>query len=923
MQPEDRSTRLRTLLEQAWLQPRAEREAWLSRECRSDLGLLERARALLEPDAVPDGFLSTPFDGIGGGASSAGELAPRTRLGPWRLERELGRGGMGVVWLAERDDAAFRRRVAIKVLHGASFDRDLELRFRRECALQASLEHEGIARLIDTGVAADGRPFLVLEHVQGQPLDQWCRARKPGLRERLELFAKICDAVHHAHQRLVVHRDLKPGNILVTDEGEPKLVDFGIAKLLHPEEGATWADLTRGEQRLFTPSYASPEQLLGGTVGVPSDVYALGVIGYELLVGELPFDLREADWKERLRIVCEDDPRPPSAVAVRAGSTAVTPTRLLSGDLDAILLYALRKEPERRYGSAESLGDDVRRYLTGLPVRARPDTLGYRSSRFLRRHRVASVAAAVALLSLCVGFAATLAQYFEAETARDLAEERSAALEVLTRDLEAERMAAVDRADELARLGGDLASESERASRRFDDVRRFATDLVFDVHKMLLPLPGAIAVRERVLEIGARHLESLEAETQGDPELCAELAGAWLRLGDSQGDTLVASLGRARAAASSYERALALARELAAEEGFEPARAARLVVTASTRLADALELLGDATAALALLEEAVAPARELAHGPDAEDLYVAALVFDRLAKVSTAGGRLDEASEHLDELVRLHERVEDLSGGDRELVAEGLVLVWRRSDLERARSDFEAALVRDREALSAVAALEREGSSPSIARLASVARFRVGQDLLHLGRGDEAWGFFEENVAALEEQVVLQPADALARSDLAVNWGFLALAQEAAGAFAEAADAGLRSADLAGRLAIHDPANQESSQLLVVKCLDAARMCARAARPADGADLLAAAWEEEQRRRTRGGWPDLFPARRAAAQTLASILRERRTADDGAELAEWRRLAHAAALLLADANGRDDASLRDELERLAAELASR
>ena len=315
------------------------------------------------------------------------------RVGPYRVLRELGRGGMGTVYLGERDDGeGFRQRVALKLVRGAFAADWLVSRFLAERRILASLEHPHIARLYDGGTAPDGTPWFAMEYVEGEPLDRWCQALDLPLATRLRLFRDVCGAVQYAHEQGVVHRDLKPSNILVTAGGDAKLLDFGIAKLLDPAaDGA--APRTHTGMQLMTPAYAAPEQLRGAPATVASDIYALGVILYELVAGERPYRVEGLTPGEIERVVCDTAPARPSAAARRTD-----PRARVDADLDTIILTAMHKEPARRYASPARLLEDLERYEEGRPIRARPDTAGYRARKFLGRHRGATVAAAILLV---------------------------------------------------------------------------------------------------------------------------------------------------------------------------------------------------------------------------------------------------------------------------------------------------------------------------------------------------------------------------------------------------------------------------------------------------------------------------------------------------------------------------------------------
>ncbi len=426
--------RLHDLVADALDLPSGERVAFLTRACGDDAALLAEACALMEYDQSANTFLGRPaYMQVAGehlGGIEAGSLAPGTMLGENRLLSLLGEGGMGEVYLAE--DTKLERRVAVKLLKRRLDDASLARRFRHERKVLAALTHPNIARLYGGGVTPEGRSYLVMEYIEGERLDKFCEARKLGVTERLALFRKVCAAVSYAHQNLVVHRDLKPANIRVTPEGEPKLLDFGIAKLLDPEGDAARPPLdpTATLQGAMTPEYASPEQLRGETITTSSDVYSLGVVLYELLCGQRPFaHLKGRRPDELARAVCEEEPPRPSTVAGRKATTTTTTTTLttataatsrqLAGDLDNVVAKALSKEPARRYPSVLALSEDLRRHGEGLPVTARKDTLGYRTGKFVRRNKFGVTAAVIVTLALVFGLMATAWQAHVADQERD------------------------------------------------------------------------------------------------------------------------------------------------------------------------------------------------------------------------------------------------------------------------------------------------------------------------------------------------------------------------------------------------------------------------------------------------------------------------------------------------------------------------
>lgn len=423
---------LSALLDEALALPRAQHARWLEALTGERAALRETMAALLAAQAAAEtaDFLGTLPRSPGLGAAApqpaahgtahpaahpaAHQAAAGQTVGPYRLLARLGQGGMGEVWRAERVDGPVRRPVALK-LPRLAWDGSLAERLARERDILARLEHPNIARLLDAGVDAHGRPYLALELVQGEPIDAWCRAHQAPLSQRLQLLVQVAAAVSHAHAQLVVHRDLKPANVLVTADGQVRLLDFGIAKLLHGEATQDTA-LTRQAGAALTPDYASPEQIRGEPLSTASDLYSLGVLAYELLAGARPYRLKQGGALPLAQAIAEAEP----PLASRAAGTAPL-RRALRGDLDAILNRALKKAPLERYPSVEAFADDLERHRRGLPVRARPDTWRYRGGRFVRRHRAAVAAGALLAASVLAGVTATTWQALEAARQRDRA----------------------------------------------------------------------------------------------------------------------------------------------------------------------------------------------------------------------------------------------------------------------------------------------------------------------------------------------------------------------------------------------------------------------------------------------------------------------------------------------------------------------
>lgn len=499
--------RITALLDEASRRPAAERSTWLAEHCEDEAVRTEVLAMLRAYETDPD-FMEQPADVAHAVARAVSSGLEGRRLGAYRLGAEIGRGGMGVVYDARRDDQEFDRRAAIKILPSWSGS-DLAERFRLERRVLAGLDHPGIARLLDAGTTDDGRPYFVMEFVDGQPVDLWCRTQRLEPAARVALVERVSDALAFAHRHLVVHRDVKPANILVTAAGEPKLVDFGIAALLSAE-GEAATGMTRTGHHSFTPEYASPEQVRGERVTTASDVYSLGVVLYLLLTDRLPHALAGQSPLEALHTVCEVDPPLMSAVvSPSAGAT-------LRGDLDAVVAKALRKAPSERYGTVAEFAADLHAWRTGRPVSAARQSVAYRTRRFVRRHRRAVAAGAALVLALAGGGAATAWQ---------------------------------------ARIA---AQERDKAQNRFRQVQEFSRSLLFDVHQALRDVPGATESRRLLLDRAVLFLDGLAADAGTDDHLKMELAAGYQQLANVQGNQYSENVGDTAAALVSLEKASGL-----------------------------------------------------------------------------------------------------------------------------------------------------------------------------------------------------------------------------------------------------------------------------------------------------------------------------------------------------------------------------
>jgi non-specific serine/threonine protein kinase/serine/threonine-protein kinase len=561
-----RWARLKDVFQAALERPADAREAFLDDACAGDPGLRSEIASLLLSHGEAGDFLSRP-PGEATGAPAEEPALEGRRIGAYRIQGEIGHGGMGTVYRAVRDDDAFQKTVALKVVRGAGGGGAVEHRLQRERQILARLQHPNIAAVFDGGTTDDGQPYLVMELVEGRPITEYCALHHLGTRARIEMIRAVCDAVQYAHRNLVVHRDLKPGNILVGEDGRPKLLDFGIAKLLaagvDPDDAPTATLLP-----MMTPEYASPEQVRGEAVTTSSDIYSLGVVLYELLTGRRPYPVQADSLEGIVRAVCDSAPPLPSTMVGRGGDGGSPTTRPpalpaeLRGDLDTIVLKALRKEPVRRYLSVQELSEDLRRHLEGLPVLARADTLGYRVSKFIRRHKAGVAAAVLVTASLVAGIVATSRQ---------------------ARIAEANRL---------------------RAERRFEDVRQLANSFLFEFHDAIQDLPGATNARKLVVTKALEYLDGLAEEAEGDGKLQAELAAAYQKVGDVQGLPYVANLGDSTGALRSFAHAYAIREQLLQQSPADAERTSALCAI-GTRIGRVHLVRGEMAAALTRFQDAL------------------------------------------------------------------------------------------------------------------------------------------------------------------------------------------------------------------------------------------------------------------------------------------------------------------------------
>jgi eukaryotic-like serine/threonine-protein kinase len=485
----------------------AQCDALLMQECAADPALKAEVESLLASLAASSTFLETPA-AAGFCLSDEPSWIGRT-LGSYKILSLLAAGGMGEVYRAIRADGLYPQAVAIKLIRRELAGQIMLSRFRAEREILAALQHPNIARILDAGITEAGLPYIVMELIEGESIDRYCEHRGLSVRQRLELFIDVCAAVHFAHQHLTVHRDLKPGNILVTNDRVVKLLDFGIAKVLDADSSVQ--ALT--SLHAMTPEYSSPEQIRGEPITTATDIYSLGVILYRLLTGRSPYRSPNTDPYALAREVCDTEPVKPSA---NVAQETIFSGKQLAGDLDSIVLMALRKERDRRYESVQQFSADVQRYLDNRTVAARPRTWAYSASRFIARNRAVSLASALLLVVLLAGILAT------------------------------QRQAKI------------AAAERDRAQRHFDSVRQLANSFMFDMHDEIAKLPGSIKARQLLVNKALTYLDLLAHEPGGDAALQLELAEAYIRVGRVQGQVGYNNLGDHAAAQRSFEQAIAL-----------------------------------------------------------------------------------------------------------------------------------------------------------------------------------------------------------------------------------------------------------------------------------------------------------------------------------------------------------------------------
>jgi serine/threonine-protein kinase len=786
----DPRAELDAVLKRAFELAGAERERFLDEVCgrgttqRTTVDRLLHAGESDQADLRPgDGASGPLWESLAADYAGLPTLTPGERLGAYRVVRMVGRGGTSTVYRAERADGQFEQSVALKVLDATRHYAELAARFDRERRILATLEHPGIARLIDGGTTAAGNPYVVMEFVDGEPIDVYCDRSCLTVDRRIDLFLRVADAVEYAHRHLIVHRDIKPSNILVTREGQPKLLDFGIAKLLDAESRGGAAH-TRGAQPM-TPEYASPEQVRGQLLTTASDVYQLGFLLYRLLTGAAPYATDRVDLVATVRAICEEEPARPaanvgSAAAAARGTTTERLRRRLAGDLDNILLKALRKEPAARYASISQLREELRRHLDGLPVQARQPTVGYRAAKFVQRHRV-GVAMSAAAIALLVGGAVSLAvaygQARRSELAARAAEAQSGAINAFLGDILASPRPSASGAKTL--MTEVLDQAEARLPERFGGQPALATQvaaILADSYDSLARFEQAMRLREGILEQRAAGWEAGDPDTV---ERAIELATGYAEL-------------------SRFEEAEALLEQVRARIEPQSPGGARLAVLADSAEGFLAFRKGDMDEASALYERAARASRGLMTADDdayrtieyrrltarlnlgetqAAEADVRALLADARARF---GERHSETMRARNILVYvLHERG-TLEEAEREARANvELAESWLGPDdmftimTQSTLANVLVALDRPEEALAVnQSALEHARRTLGEAHPYSLTLLgNVANRLEHLGRTREAEAAYREAIALTTDSLGADHRQTLLkRGNLAVMW---------------------------------------------------------------------------------------------------------------------------------------------------------
>jgi serine/threonine protein kinase len=807
------------------------RPAFIAEACAGDEALRAEVESLVVSHQRASNFIQEPAFAAGARllADNSEESVAGRQIGTYKVIEEIGRGGMGAVYLAARADDEYRQQVAIKLIK-RGIDTDFILRrFRNERQILASLEHPNIARLLDGGSTEDGLPYLVMEYIKGQSITEYAAARGLSIRERLKLFREVCAAVQFAHQNLVIHRDIKPGNVLVTGDGVPKLLDFGIAKILDPDASLN-VDPTATALRLMTPEYASPEQVRGDAITTVSDVYSLGVLLYELVSRHQPYHFKSRLPQDIAQQICEREPEPPStavsrievspaatrstrdsvhaAPALHAGQTRDAGMerlrRSLRGDVDNIVMMAMRKEPARRYASVGQFSEDIRRHMEGLPVIARRDTLGYRAQKFIERNKIGVAAASLVVLTLLIGLVATAWEAHAAHVQQARAE-----------------------------------AERARAERRFNDVRRLANSLLFELHDSIAEIPGATQARELLVTRAVEYLDSLAQEAKGDPSLTRELASAYEKLGDVQGRPMRANLGNSAAAMASYQKALALRESLLALDP-KNAQDRRELAAHYQTLANHIWVEGDIAGALEQDRKASAIRQRLvAEGPsNLQDRYDLATSYTYIGMHLLQEADASAALEYHQQALQLRSALV-ASVPDNVMFRRALSTTYEKIGLaQQYAGDTSRALENLRRSFSITQELlNADPTNVVYKRGLAIGHEDIGGVQAQTGDLHGALENYRQELTIFEELFEADQKNATNRSDVTSALENIGETQAKLGDLRDAASSHLRALSIREELAAADPDNNWNRIDLMESYAKTARVLAQTGRRADALEL--------------------------------------------------------------------------------------
>lgn len=777
--------KVKSILEKSLELTPNERSEFVEKSCGGDENLRAEVEELLKFEEPESDLLEQDATAAMLENDSTVKNLINQQIGHYKIIQELGIGGMGAVFLAERADGEFQQKVALKLIK-RGMDSDAVLRrFITERQILASLEHPNIARLIDGGTTSEGLPFFVLEYVEGKTITTYADEKNLSLEERLNLFLEVCSAVSFAHQNLVIHRDLKPSNILITNDGKVKLLDFGIAKLLKAE---TDDAVTATQMHVFTPEYASPEQVCGDKLTTATDVYSLGVILYELLTESRPYKTESRNISEIIKAVCETEPERPSVrisvsdlrktefgnkpTASDESKTNPKPQILnpksLRGDLDNIILKALRKEPERRYSSVEQFAQDIRRHQAGLPVTASADTLSYRAAKFIKRNKISVAAAALILITLLGGLFATLYQ-------------------------------------------------RNKAQRRFNDVRQLANSFLFEFHDAIENLPGSIPARELVVKRAIEYLDQLAAESEGDVTLQRELGTAYAKIGLIQGNSYHSNLGDTDGAMKSYRRSLEIRQKLADADP-KNLELQHELADAHEGMGDMLYTTNDLKGGLESYEKAV-EIREKIVATEPESLeyrYYLANVLGKRGDISGMEGfpNLGDIATSLksyQQTVKIYEELVKAAPENEKYKSGYATNLHYYGMLQTTTGDAKGAIANAQKALSifdSLIAANPNNAKYEAHKMSALVFMRY--PLLDEGRTTEAIENARLVIGIMEKQVAADPKNAYARRSLSVSYNNLAKCLLQSGDAKGAIENHQRSLKIAEELFAADSNNAEN-----------------------------------------------------------------------------------------------------------------